>query len=96
MTKTHIASSEVTTLDHEVGDDAVESRLPVAFTGRSLAELTKVLGGLGDILIEEVKHNTADLGCHGTKQDTVSKKNRKYGLETECISAALSTVPRRC
>jgi hypothetical protein len=67
MTTTHIVTSEVTTLEHELGDDAVEGRLLVAFASRSLAELTEVLGRLGDFLIEEVEDNTANLGCQGTK-----------------------------
>lgn len=67
-------TGEVTTLDHEVGDDAVEGRLLVAFTSRLLAEFPEVRGGLGDILIEEVEDNTANLGCQVTKQDTVSKR----------------------
>jgi hypothetical protein len=78
MTRTHIVTGEVTTLEHELGNDAVEGRFLVAFASRFLAELTEVLGGLRDILIVEVEDNTANLGCQGTKQNTVSKKIRKH------------------
>ena len=61
--ETHVAAGEVTTLEHEVGDDAVEAGALVALLHGSLAELTEVTGSLGDILLVEVEVDAANLGC---------------------------------
>lgn len=55
-------AGEVTTLQHELRDDTVETGLLVTLTGLSLAELTEVLSGLGDVSLVEVEVDTADLG----------------------------------
>lgn len=55
-------AGEVTTLEHELGDDAVEARANVALARRQLAELTEVFGGLGDISLVEVEVDAASLG----------------------------------
>ena len=62
MRRTHVVAGEVTTLEHELGDDTVEAGLLVALTSGQLAELTEVLGGLGDNVIEEVEVDAANLG----------------------------------
>lgn len=57
----YIATGEVTTLQHELRDDAVEFRSSVAkalFTG---AKSTKVLGGLGYNVVVKVEVNPTAL-----------------------------------
>lgn len=50
-----VATGEVTTLEHEVGDDAVEGRELVAEAVLASAELTEVTGGDGDNVVVEVE-----------------------------------------
>jgi hypothetical protein len=57
--KTHVSASEVTTLEHEVGDDTVEAGALVSESLLSGAEGTEVLGGLGDLVLEEVHDDAA-------------------------------------
>lgn len=61
----YVATGEVTTLEHEVGDDAVERRAFVAEALLTSAESTEVRGGLGDHIVEEVEGDAAGLGCLG-------------------------------
>jgi hypothetical protein len=56
---TYVATGEVTTLKHEVRDDSVEGRALVAETLLASAESTEVLGGLGDLVVEEVEVDAA-------------------------------------
>lgn len=60
---TYVAAGEVTTLEHELGDDAVERRALVAEALLTSAESTEVLGGLGDNIVEEVEGDAAVLDC---------------------------------
>jgi hypothetical protein len=55
-------AGEVTTLEHELRDDAVETGALVTLTLGELAELTEVLGGLGNISLVEVEVDAANLG----------------------------------
>lgn len=55
-------AGEVTTLEHELGDDAVEAGALVALALGCFAKLAEVFGGLGDISLEEVEDDTARLG----------------------------------
>lgn len=57
-----VATGEVTTLEHELGDDTVEGRALVAEARGTGAELLEVLGGLGDdVVVEgEVNHTSLD------------------------------------
>lgn len=59
---THVVAGEVTTLQHELRDDTVETGLLVTLTGLSLAELTEVLSGLGDLSLVEVEVDAGSLG----------------------------------
>lgn len=59
---TYIVAGKVTTLEHELGDDAVEAGALVALALGSLAELTEVAGSLGHVSLEEVEDNAARLG----------------------------------
>jgi len=53
--KAYIATGEVTTLEHELGDDTVESRALVAEALLAGAESAEVLGGLGDDIVVKVE-----------------------------------------
>jgi hypothetical protein len=55
-------AGEVTTLQHELRDDAVEAGALVALALGLLAELTEVGSGLRDILLEEVEVDATRLG----------------------------------
>lgn len=59
----YVATSEVTTLEHELGDDTMERRALVTEALLTGAESTEVLSGLGDLVIVEVEVDTARLGC---------------------------------
>ena len=52
----------VTTLEHEVRDDSVESRSGVTEAVLSGTELTEVTGGLGDNVVEELEGDSASGG----------------------------------
>ncbi len=69
----YIATGEVTTLKHEVGDDAVEGRAGVAKALLAGAESPEVLGSLGDNVAVEVEVDTARLGCQ-SKESQLAKK----------------------
>lgn len=56
-----VAAGEVTTLKHEVRDDAVEGGALVAEALLAGAEGTEVLGGLGDDVVEQVEGDAAGL-----------------------------------
>lgn len=63
---TNVATGEVTTLEHELGDDAVELGGLVAkalLAGRKSAE---VLDGLGDDVVVEVEVDATGLLLNGT------------------------------
>lgn len=47
----HIATGEVTALNHEVADDAVKSRASVAIAVGVGAQLPEVAGSLGDNVV---------------------------------------------
>ena len=57
----YVTTGEVTTLEHEVGDDSVEGRALVAKALLASAESAEVLGSLGDNIIEEVEVDAARL-----------------------------------
>ena len=61
--ETYIATSEVTTLKHELRDDAVEFGALVSETLLTGAEGTEILGGLGDYIIVEDEVDAALPGC---------------------------------
>lgn len=52
-----VATGEVTTLEHELGDDTVEGRALVSEALVALAQLNEVLGGLWDDVVVEVEVN---------------------------------------
>jgi hypothetical protein len=63
---TNIASGEVTTLQHELGDNTVEGRASISESILSRAELTEVARGLGDNIVEELEYDTARRLCSGS------------------------------
>jgi hypothetical protein len=48
LSTSSVASSEVTSLQHELGNDSVEGRTFVSESRSTSAQLSEVLGGLGD------------------------------------------------
>ena len=54
-----VALGEVTTLKHEVGDDAVEARASVAVAILARRQLAEVPRSLGDDVVEELEDNAA-------------------------------------
>jgi hypothetical protein len=61
--ETHVATGEVTTLEHELGDDTVELGAGVAEALLARAESAEVLGRLGDNIVEELEVDATDLVC---------------------------------
>jgi hypothetical protein len=62
---THVATSEVTTLEHEVGNHTVELGAGIAKALLSCAESAEVLCGLGHDIVEELKVDATSL-LYGT------------------------------
>jgi len=61
----YVATGEVTTLEHELGDHTVELGAGVAEALLASAESAEVLSGLGDNIIEEGEVDAAGAGCKG-------------------------------
>ncbi len=59
--ETYVALGEITTLKHELGDDAVELGAGVTEALLAGAESAEVLGRLGHLRVEEVEDNPASL-----------------------------------
>ena len=55
----YVATGEVTTLEHELGDDTVELGALVTLDLGLGAELSEVLGSLGNNVVVELEVNTA-------------------------------------
>lgn len=65
VSEAYVAASEVTTLEHELGNDAVESRALVSETLLAGAESTEVLSSLGDNIVVEDEVDATLLLCEG-------------------------------
>lgn len=63
---TYVAAGEVTTLEHELGDDAVELGVLVAEALLASAEGAEVLDRLGDDIVVELEVDAAGLLCRDT------------------------------
>ena len=63
----YVATGEVTTLEHELGDHTVELGAGVAEALLAGAESAEVLGGLGDNIIVESEVDAASAGCEREK-----------------------------
>lgn len=61
----YVATGEVTTLEHELGDHTVELGGGVAEALLASAESAEVLGGLGDNIIVKGEVDAAAAGCDG-------------------------------
>ena len=59
----YVATGEVTTLEHELGDDTVELGAGVAEALLAGAESAEVLSGLGDNIIVEGEVDAAGASC---------------------------------
>jgi hypothetical protein len=60
---THVAAREVTTLEHEVGDDAVELGAGIAKALLAGGEGAEVLYRLGNDIVKELKVDATRLCC---------------------------------
>ena len=79
----YVATGEVTTLEHELGDDAVEGGALVAEAGLASAELTKISGGLGDDAVVELESDAALLDYrHRVLERSFIQERR--GAEVSC------------
>lgn len=67
---TYVTTGEVTTLEHEVGDDSVERGAGIAKALLASAEGTEVFSGLGDDIVEQVEVDAASLGYMETRVST--------------------------
>jgi hypothetical protein len=91
-----VVAGEVSTLEHEVGDDTVESRGGVPETVHSGAELTEVAGSLGDYVVVELEDNASqgsivlsdveeDVGhvwsCSGSSKSTAEEVKRHWSKD---------------
>lgn len=65
MNSTHVTTGEITTLEHEVGDDAVEGGALVTEALLASAESTEVLSSLGDDGVVELEVDATALGYAG-------------------------------
>lgn len=61
--ETYITTSEVTTLEHELGDDAVKLGPFIAKAFLTCAKGTEVLGSLGDNILVEIHTDGTRLLC---------------------------------
>lgn len=64
----YVAAGEVTALEHELRDDAVELAAGVAEALLAGAEGAEVLGGLGDDVVEELEVDAAGAGYNTSQQ----------------------------
>lgn len=64
---TYIASSEVTTLKHELWNDTVEARASISESLITSAEGTEVLNGPWNNFIKEIEVDPSGFGCEETK-----------------------------
>ena len=80
----YVATGEVTTLEHELGDDTVEGRTLVAEAGLASAELTEVSGGLGDDGVVQVELDATLLDCKQQPLVQASAGWTQRGVEVSC------------
>ena len=69
---TYVATGEVTTLEHELGDDAVELGVLVTEALLAGAEGAEVLDRLGNDIVEQLKVDAAGLLCRARGQQWFS------------------------
>ena len=71
---THVATSEVTTLKHELRDDTVEFGALVSKALFASAESTEVLSCLGDDVVEELEVDATGLLCEAGKRQQIASR----------------------
>ena len=67
----YVATGEVTTLEHELGDHTVELGAGVAEALLASAESAEVLSGLGDNVVVEGEVDAASAGYEGAKSASI-------------------------
>ena len=60
---TYVAAGEVTTLEHELRDDAVEGRASISEAFLASAESAEVLSGLWDDVVVKIEVDATGLLC---------------------------------
>jgi hypothetical protein len=73
--RTHVATSEVTTLEHKVRDDTVEGGALVALLLRPLAQLPEVCSSLGNNVVKEVENDAAGLRRYTMAKQPLATSN---------------------
>ena len=71
VVRSYVATGEVTTLEHELGDDTVELGAGVAEALLASAESAEVLSGLGDNVVVEGEVDAASAGYEGAKSASI-------------------------
>ena len=77
--KTYVTTGEVTTLEHELGDHAVEGRALVAEALLASAESAEVGGSLGDDIVEQLEGDAAGLFCTDCQLRVIGDSNEAGG-----------------
>lgn len=99
-----VATGEVTTLEHELGDDTVEGRALVSETLVALAQLHEVLGGLWDDVVVEVEVNSPILNfmmgtnvshCLSIASGRVTRSRRMEGFFRRQLAGSLGSEGKR-
>jgi hypothetical protein len=70
---THVATGEVTALEHELGDDTVELGASVAEALLARAKSAEVLDGLGDDVVKQLEVDAAALLWRGRGSDVARR-----------------------
>ena len=86
---THVATGEVTTLEHEVRDDTVELGARVAEALLASAESTEVLDGLGDNVVEELEVDAAGALCMSGQLAACELNEQRSTVDVRLISRSV-------
>jgi len=86
---------EVTTLQHELGDDTVERASFVSESILASCELTEVLGGFWDNAVVELENDAASgLAVDGDIKLATQDTDRKIGMSEACTRSFSEAVVR--
>lgn len=96
---THIATSEVTALKHELGNDTVERGALVGqdlagIICEALAQLGEVLGSSGDNVVVELEVDTTLLGWGEVSVQSQSKPRMEYAIDIVATTQATNPEDR--
>lgn len=83
---TYVATGEVTSLEHEVRNDAVECRASVSEALLAGAESTEVLGSLWDNIVVELEVDTTRLLCERVRSAHALRGPMGWGVARSSAS----------